>query len=61
MLLIFNTVIVQEITLGHKISLACNYPRQKRFLFINKLSAYLIITYHIKNFIMEKSHQNGCK
>ena len=26
MLLIFNTVIVQEITLGHKISLACNYP-----------------------------------
>ena len=25
-MLIFNTVIVQEITLGHKILLACNYP-----------------------------------
>ena len=46
MLLIFNTVIVQEITLGHKISLACNYPRvisiqfNSYFYFRHKKSIY---------------------
>ena len=30
-LLIFYTVMVQEITLGHKISLVCNYPSKTKF------------------------------